>query len=126
MLHPLENIPKTSMENVLTIDIEDWFHILDIGSMPSIQDWHKLESTVTKNTQVILDLLNKYHTKGTFFVLGWVAEHFPDLVPLKNQSILYVNDFLDFNQNRNYIYRQKDAVIKYSPQYLGLLLKKYS
>ena len=80
MLHPLENIPKTSVENVLTIDIEDWFHILDIGSMPSIQDWHKLESTVTKNTQVILDLLNKYHTKGTFFVLGWVAEHFPDLV----------------------------------------------
>lgn len=80
MLHPLENIPKTSMENVLKIDIEDWFHILDIGLMPSIQDWHKLESTVTKNTQVILDLLNKYHTKGTFFVLGWVAEHFPDLV----------------------------------------------
>ena len=80
MLHPLENIPKTSVENVLTIDIEDWFHILDIGSMPSIQDWYKLESTVTKNTQVILDLLNKYHTKGTFFVLGWVAEHFPDLV----------------------------------------------
>ena len=80
MLHPLENIPKSSVENVLTIDIEDWFHILDIDSIPSIQDWHKLESTVTKNTQVILDLLNKYHTKGTFFVLGWVAEHFPDLV----------------------------------------------
>jgi 2-polyprenyl-3-methyl-5-hydroxy-6-metoxy-1,4-benzoquinol methylase len=29
---------------------------------------------------VILDLLNKHDTKGTFFVLGWVAEHFPDLV----------------------------------------------
>ncbi|MCC3526538.1 MAG: polysaccharide deacetylase family protein [Microcoleus sp. PH2017_22_RUC_O_B] len=80
MLHPLENIPNTPVENVLTIDIEDWFHILDVDSIPSIEDWHKLESTVAKNTQVILDLLHKYDTKGTFFVLGWVAEYFPDLV----------------------------------------------
>ncbi|WP_293127414.1 XrtA system polysaccharide deacetylase [Microcoleus sp. bin38.metabat.b11b12b14.051] len=80
MLHPSNKFPKTTVENVLTIDIEDWFHILDISSTPSIEDWHKLESKVTKNTEVILDLLNKHHTKGTFFILGWVAEHFPDLV----------------------------------------------
>jgi polysaccharide deacetylase family protein (PEP-CTERM system associated) len=80
MLHHSANLPKARVENVLTIDIEDWFHILDIGSTPSIEEWSKLESKVTKNTQVILDLLNKHDTKGTFFVLGWVAEHFPDLV----------------------------------------------
>ena len=78
MLHPSANFPKSRVENVLTIDIEDWFHILDIGSTPSIVEWSKLESKVTKNTQVILDLLNKHDTKGTFFILGWVAEHFPD------------------------------------------------
>ena len=80
MLHPSANLPQTRVENVLTIDVEDWFHILDIGSTPSIEEWSKLESKVTKNTQAILDLLNKHDTKGTFFVLGWVAEHFPDLV----------------------------------------------
>ena len=80
MLHPSANLPKTRVENALTIDIEDWFHILDIDSTPSIEEWSKLESKVTKNTQVILDLLNKHDAKGTFFVLGWVAEHFPDLV----------------------------------------------
>lgn len=80
MLHYSEISPKNPVENVLTIDIEDWFHILDVDSTPSIEDWHKLESRVTKNTQVILDLLHKHHTKGTFFILGWVAEHFPDLV----------------------------------------------
>ncbi len=39
MLHPSANIPKSRVENVLTIDIEDWFHILDIGSTPSIEEW---------------------------------------------------------------------------------------
>jgi hypothetical protein len=38
MLHPSAKLPKTSLENVLTIDIEDWFHILDIGSTPSIEE----------------------------------------------------------------------------------------
>jgi polysaccharide deacetylase family protein (PEP-CTERM system associated) len=80
MLDPSANLPKNPVENVLTIDIEDWFHILDIDSTPSIKEWSKLESKVTKNTQVILDVLKKHDTKGTFFVLGWVAEHFPDLV----------------------------------------------
>ena len=76
MLHPSENLPKTRVKNVLTIDIEDWFHILDIGSTPSIEEWSKLESKVTKNTQVILDLLNKHDTKGTFFVLGGLPNIF--------------------------------------------------
>ena len=80
MLQPSANLPKTRVENVLTIDIEDWFHILDIGSTLSMEEWSKQESKVIKNTQVILDLLNKHDTKGTFFILGWVAEHFPDLV----------------------------------------------
>ena len=70
MLHTSETLPKTSVENVLTIDIEDWFHILDIASTPSLPEWSKLESKVIKNTQVILDLLSKHNTKGTFFCSG--------------------------------------------------------
>jgi polysaccharide deacetylase family protein (PEP-CTERM system associated) len=68
------------MKNILTIDIEDWFHILDIPSSPILESWKTLESRVEKNTLTILDLLDKYQTKGTFFILGWVAEHFPDLI----------------------------------------------
>ncbi|MCA1992513.1 MAG: polysaccharide deacetylase family protein [Coleofasciculus sp. S288] len=70
----------TSVENVLSIDVEDWFHILDVSSAPSLQAWIELESRVVSNTLFVLDLLSKYKTKGTFFVLGWVAKHFPDLV----------------------------------------------
>ncbi|AFY78056.1 polysaccharide deactylase family protein, PEP-CTERM locus subfamily [Pleurocapsa sp. PCC 7327] len=71
---------KNNISNILTIDVEDWFHILDLPSLPPLKTWVKLESRVVSNTIFILDLLDKYKTKGTFFVLGWVAKHFPDLV----------------------------------------------
>jgi len=32
------------------------------------------------NTRRILDLLDKYNVKATFFVLGWIAEDVVDLV----------------------------------------------
>jgi polysaccharide deacetylase family protein (PEP-CTERM system associated) len=80
-------VSKFPVKNLLTIDIEDWFHILNVSSLPSLQDWGDLESRVVFNTLTILDLLDKYITKGTFFVLGWVAEHFPDLVrEIKNRG----------------------------------------
>jgi polysaccharide deacetylase family protein (PEP-CTERM system associated) len=72
--------PKTSLKNILTVDVEDWFHILEIPSFLPLQTWLDLESRVVSNTLLVLDLLDNYQTKGTFFILGWVAENFPDLI----------------------------------------------
>ncbi|MFQ4141318.1 XrtA system polysaccharide deacetylase [Chlorogloeopsis sp. ULAP02] len=74
----LEN--KNQDINILTIDVEDWFHILDTPSTPPLSSWFNLESRIVANTLLILDLFRKYQIKCTFFVLGWVAENFPDLV----------------------------------------------
>lgn len=71
---------QSIIENILTIDVEDWFHILDIPSAPSLNVWHKIESRVVLNTIYILDLLDYHQAYATFFILGWIAEHFPDLV----------------------------------------------
>jgi len=71
---------QTSVDNVLTIDVEDWFHILNVPSTPLLRHWCQLESRVVSNTLYILDLLSEHQRRGTFFVLGWVAQHFPDLV----------------------------------------------
>lgn len=68
------------MINALTIDVEDWFHILDVDDGYAVEDYHQLESRVEKNCENLLRILNEYRVKGTFFVLGWVAETFPDLV----------------------------------------------
>jgi len=66
--------------NYLTIDVEEHFQVAAFDDIISSKDWGKHESRVVKNTKVILDLLEQYNTKATFFIVGWVAEKHPDLV----------------------------------------------
>lgn len=66
--------------NAFSIDVEDWFHILDSPAVPSIEQWPDLESRIERNTDRILDLLGSFSVKATFFWLGWVAERHPNLV----------------------------------------------
>jgi len=44
------------------------------------ETWDRCEFRVESNTRKILDLLDKYNVKATFFVLGWIAERKPELV----------------------------------------------
>lgn len=68
------------MLNALTIDVEDYFMVSAFADVVKFEDWPKYESRVEKNTLRILDLLDEHNVKATFFVLGWVAEHYPKLV----------------------------------------------
>lgn len=65
--------------NLLTFDIEEWFHINDSTWVP-VSKWLQLDARVTKNTRILLDLLSKHKVKATFFVMGWIAEVYPNLV----------------------------------------------
>jgi len=70
-----------SPPNLLTIDVEDWFHILDAPEgAPDRPEWSALESRVESNTHRLLDLLDSANAGATFFVLGWVAQQFPRLI----------------------------------------------
>ena len=66
--------------NLLTVDVEDWFHICGVGQWLPRNRWDRLESRVAPNTLALLDLFDRFQAKATFFVLGWVAERQPDLV----------------------------------------------
>ena len=67
------------VNNVFTIDLEDWFHgLTSTNRQPEI--WPGLESRVVQNTLRLLELLAEYGIKATFFVLGEVAASFPDLI----------------------------------------------
>lgn len=66
--------------DALTIDVEDWFHILDTPAMPDHEHWDSLESRVEQNMEKILDLLNGQNVRATFFWLGWIAERHPGLL----------------------------------------------
>jgi polysaccharide deacetylase family protein (PEP-CTERM system associated) len=66
--------------SVFSVDVEDWFHILDIPGGPPLAEWNGLPSRVEKNFLSLLDLFTKHHASVTCFFLGWVAERFPHLV----------------------------------------------
>ena len=63
--------------NILTFDIEDWYNCDFISED---FNWDKYEVRIYKGVNRILDELDKRNLKGSFFVLGWIAEHHPDIV----------------------------------------------
>jgi len=66
--------------NAMTIDVEDYFHVSAFASVVSSADWDSYESRVCRNTDRILGILEDADVAATFFVLGWVAEKYPELV----------------------------------------------
>lgn len=68
------------MRCVFSVDVEDWFHILDLESAPAVADWAALPSRVEKNFMKLLDLFSEAGCTVTCFFLGWVGERFPHLV----------------------------------------------
>jgi polysaccharide deacetylase family protein (PEP-CTERM system associated) len=63
-----------------SVDVEDYFHVSAFSRVVSPDSWADQESRVVMSTNRILDLLEKHRVRGIFYILGWVADRFPDLV----------------------------------------------
>jgi polysaccharide deacetylase family protein (PEP-CTERM system associated) len=70
----------------LTFDIEEHFQVSAFWTSERRRHWDTLESRVERNTIKIADILASRSTKATFFVLGWIAERYPELVKKLAQS----------------------------------------
>jgi polysaccharide deacetylase family protein (PEP-CTERM system associated) len=69
------------MQNALTVDVEDYFHVAALSQAIRREDWDSLSPRVERNTHRLLEMFSEAGgIKATFFVLGWVAERFPKLV----------------------------------------------
>ncbi len=95
------------MINILTIDLEDYFQVHAFSRVIRYENWDKFECRIGRNTDRLLEILNEVadnskftiqnsksnhsithspnnsftqKVQGTFFVLGWIAERYPDLV----------------------------------------------
>ena len=66
--------------NAFSVDVEDYFQVAALAPAIARESWPTRESRVERNTGVILDLLAERSIRGTFFVLGWIAERHPALV----------------------------------------------
>lgn len=66
--------------HALTIDLEDYFHTEVASKGVAYADWGRQPSRIEASTHRLLDLLDDSSTRATFFVLGWVAQHYPHVV----------------------------------------------
>jgi len=72
--------PSAAPENVFSVDVEDYFQVEAFADVIPRSGWDGYTSRVEANTRRILDLLDAHGVRGTFFILGWVAERYPALV----------------------------------------------
>lgn len=63
--------------NILTFDIEDWYNHDDYSRDFA---WEKHEVRIYEGTEKILSVLDQRQLKGTFFCVGWIAEHHPKVI----------------------------------------------
>jgi len=68
------------MQNAFTVDVEDYFQVSAFEKNIARESWDDYPHHVVENTVRILDLLAEKEVTGTFFILGWVADRYPDLV----------------------------------------------
>jgi polysaccharide deacetylase family protein (PEP-CTERM system associated) len=66
--------------NAFSVDVEDYFQVVSFEKTIPRDSWDGFEPRVERNTRRLLDLCSRHQVKGTFFILGWVAERWPQLV----------------------------------------------
>jgi polysaccharide deacetylase family protein (PEP-CTERM system associated) len=65
---------------LLTVEVEDYFHVGRFDAVIARDRWYRFEGRIEQNTRKALDLIEGFGVRTTFFVLGWVADHLPELV----------------------------------------------
>jgi polysaccharide deacetylase family protein (PEP-CTERM system associated) len=71
----------------MSVDVESWVH-RPIFNIPLSEQTKELdEGHVLRSTRIILELFKAYHVRATFFILGTVAEWYPELIDcIKNDG----------------------------------------
>ncbi len=73
-------LPADAPPHFFTVDVEEYFHVSAFSALVPREQWDTLPSRVEASTDVILDLLARHDTLGTFFTVGWVARKYPAFV----------------------------------------------
>lgn len=66
--------------HVLTVALEDYFQVGAFNRVIQRGQWYRFETRLERNAERTLALLDRHNVKATFFILGWIADQFPELV----------------------------------------------
>ena len=81
MAEPVSSaLTSASLVNAMTVDVEDYFQVSAFEKHIPRADWAHKECRVERNVERILGLFYEAGVKGTFFMLGWIAERYPQIV----------------------------------------------
>ncbi len=69
-----------AIQNMFTVDVEDYFQVSAFERHIPRANWDRFPCRVEANTHRMLRLLERQQVRATFFVLGWVANKFPQIV----------------------------------------------
>ena len=116
--------------NILTFDIEEWFHILDNDSTKTEVEWSNYEYRLEKNIDRIFELLDRKNQKATFFCLGWVAREFPDVLKKIDKMGFEIATHSDrhqlaYEQNREQFKKDLERSIKSIEDVIGKKVRIY-
>lgn len=72
--------PNRDGRHIFSVDVEEYFQVHAFENLVHPDEWKCFPSRVGYATERLLDLLDEFDTRATFFVLGWIAEHHPGVV----------------------------------------------
>ncbi len=72
--------PSKPGKNIFTVDLEDWFHFEFGGFSVPMDSWNEMEGRIVSVTDQLLEVLNTHDANATFYILGWVAEKYPQVI----------------------------------------------
>jgi len=98
-----------NVKNVFTVDVEDYYQVEAFAKIVNQDSWNDYECHVEKNTDKILNLLNDTNVKSTFFVLGYVAKKYPQLIERIHKE---GHEIASHGMTHRLIYNQTPEVFK--------------
>jgi polysaccharide deacetylase family protein (PEP-CTERM system associated) len=63
-----------------TVDVEEYFQVKALESVVRRDEWLSHPSRVAHSIDALLGSLERNQARGTFFVLGWLAQYRPEVV----------------------------------------------
>jgi polysaccharide deacetylase family protein (PEP-CTERM system associated) len=76
----MDTVAHSPLKNIMTFDLEEWFHILDLPNAPNYISEKDTIYRAERGLERFLELVDRYRVSCTFFVLGWLAERTPGLL----------------------------------------------
>ena len=75
-------IDNPTQRVLVTVGLEDYFHVGAFENLIVPGHWSRFERRIERNTRATLELFDSLNVQATFFVLGWVAEHLPEVIAM--------------------------------------------